>query len=154
MDATTCIRLSQVANIVGVKEASGNLSQAAKIIEGARPGFRVWSGNDEDTLPLLAVGGYGVVSVISHLVGLQVREMINKHLAGQNEEAARLHRRLLPLRDAMFIIANPIPVKFALNEVGFRVGPPRLPLCEPDAATADKIRAELKRHQIDIMVSA
>ncbi|GAG47509.1 unnamed protein product, partial [marine sediment metagenome] len=97
MTAETAIRLSHIPNIVGVKEASSNFGQTAAIIQGAREGFRVWSGNDSDTLPILALGGYGVICVISHLTGLQMRQLIESFLAGRTEEAATIHRRLLPL---------------------------------------------------------
>jgi len=152
MTAETVIRLSQIDNIIGIKEAGGNLTQISRIISGAAPGFRVWSGNDNDILPLLAVGGYGVVSVVSHLVGKQIREMIESYLRGDNENAARIHRHLVPLIDAMFVVANPIPLKCALNQVGFRVGKPRMPLTEADEKTATLIRETLKNYTIDLPV--
>jgi 4-hydroxy-tetrahydrodipicolinate synthase len=152
--ADTIVRLSHVPNIVGVKEASGNLEQIATIVENTREDFQVWSGNDGDTLPLLSVGGYGVVCVTSHLVGNQMRGMIEDYLAGRVEDAARTHRRLLPLMSTLMTAAsNPIPIKHALNLVGFQVGGLRLPLCEPDQAASDKIAAEVKRHRIDLPVA-
>ena len=151
--AETTVRLSAVENIVGIKEASGDLGQIARIIEGAAPGFRVWSGNDEDTLPTLGLGGYGVISVVSHLVGRQLRAMMEDALAGRGEEAARAHRRLLPLVQAVFLLTNPIPVKHALGQLGFPVGGLRLPLCEPDEATGERIMAEVRRHRIDLPVA-
>ncbi len=153
MTAETTLRLAAVDNIVGMKEASGDLTQIARIIEGAGAAFRVWSGADEDTLPMLSVGAYGVISVISHLVGRQLRSMIEDALAGRAAEAARTHRQLLPLIDALFLVANPIPVKHALAQLGFPVGGPRLPLCEPDASTGDRIMAEVRRHRIDLPVA-
>ncbi len=153
MTAETTVRLAAVDNIVGVKEASGDLTQIARIIEGAGGSFRVWSGADEDTLPILSMGGHGVISVISHLVGRQVRSMIEDALAGRAAEAARSHRKLLPLIDALFLVANPIPVKYALAQLGFPVGGLRLPLCEPDAATGERIMAEVRRHRIDLPVA-
>jgi 4-hydroxy-tetrahydrodipicolinate synthase len=152
LSAETAIRLSQIENIIGVKEASGNLAQAANIISGARDGFLVWSGNDGDNLPIIASGGYGAVSVISHLVGNQIKEMIDHILGGQIDKAAVIHRHLFPLVDAMFVVANPIPVKYALNQVGFRVGKPRLPLTEPDEKSAGIIRDTLKKYKIDLPV--
>jgi len=153
MTVETTLRLSRVPNIVGVKEASGNLDQIARIVDGAPEGFRVWSGNDGDTLLVLAVGGYGVICVLSHLTGLQMKQLIESYLAGRTEEAAKLHRRLLILNNALMTLAsNPIPIKYALNQVGFRVGPPRLPLVEPDEATGEKIMAEVRRHHIDLPV--
>jgi 4-hydroxy-tetrahydrodipicolinate synthase len=153
MTAETTIRLSQIENIAGVKEASGDFVQISNIVEHARPGFRVWSGSDEDTLPMLSVGCYGVISVISHLVGRQVRTMIDDHLAGKADAAAATHRRLLPLIDALFCVTNPIPVKYALRQLGVAVGGLRLPLCEPDEANAARIMAEVRRHKIDLPVA-
>jgi len=146
----TVIRLSKVDNIIGVKEASANFKQISEIIQGVDDDFLVYSGNDGDTMLLMALGGYGVVGVITHLVGLQTKDMINKLLAGKTEEAAAIHRRLLPLVDAMFMVTNPIPLKFAMNQLGLNVGPLRLPLCEPDEKVANAILAELKNHKIDL----
>ena len=152
MAPETAIRLSQVDNIVGVKEASGNLEQIAKIIQGARGDFLVWSGNDSDTFPVMAMGGYGVISVASHLVGKQIQEMIQQTVRGKMKEAAAIHLNLLPLINALFIVSNPIPVKYALNHVGFRVGKPRLPLTEPDDKSKALIEATLKNYRIDLPI--
>ncbi len=152
--AETTVRLSHIPTMAGVKDASGNLEQTARIIDESRDDFRVWSGNDGDTLPILSVGGYGVICVVSHLVGLQMKSLIEKFVSGQVKEAAEIHRRLLPLMSSLMTLAsNPIPIKHALNEVGFRVGGYRLPLCEPDAATGEKIVAEVRRHRIDLPVA-
>jgi len=150
--ADTIIRLSKIDNIVGVKEASGNLGQIAEIIQGTREDFLVYSGNDSDTFPILALGGYGVISVASHLVGIQIKDMMEKFLNGKPQEAAEIHRYLLPLIDALFIVPNPMPVKWALNYVGFPVGKPRLPLIEPDEKSADLIQATLKNYKIDLPI--
>ena len=152
MTADTVIRLSKVDNIIGVKEASGNFEQIAKIIQETSDDFFVWSGNDTDTFPILALGGYGIISVASHLVGNQIKQMIDSFVGGQVAEAAAIHRRLLPLVDALFIISNPIPVKYAVNQVGFRVGKTRLPLTEPDEKTAAIIKDTLKNYTIDLPV--
>lgn len=149
----TVVRLSKIENIIGVKEASGNLEVIGKIIQGTGKDFLLWSGNDGDTLPILAIGGYGVISVISHLAGKQLKDMMDKFLAGRYQEAAAAHHRLMPLINAMFIVANPIPVKYAVNKVGFRVGKPRLPLLEPDEKTAAAIDAVLKNYKIDLPVA-
>lgn len=146
----TVIRLSKVDNIVGVKEASANFHQISEIIDGVGDDFLVYSGNDGDTLLLMALGGYGVVGVITHLVGAQTKDMINLFLAGKTSEAAVIHRHLLPLVDSMFQIANPIPLKYAMNLLGFRVGGTRLPLCEVDEKTASAIAATLKNYKIDL----
>ncbi len=139
-------------NIIGIKEASGNLGQIADIIRNTGDDFFVWSGNDNDTFHLLTLGGYGVVSVVSHLVGNQIKEMINDVLSGRTDEAASIHHHLLPLFDAMFVVSNPIPVKYAVNYVGFNVGKPRLPLTEPDEKSAALIRDKLKNYKIDLPV--
>jgi 4-hydroxy-tetrahydrodipicolinate synthase len=152
LSADTTIRLSHIDNIIGVKEASGNLGQISKIITEAREGFLVWSGNDSDTFHILALGGYGIISVASHLVGNQIKEMIDSAISGKMDEAASIHHRLLPLIDALFIISNPVPVKYALNQLGFYVGKPRLPLTEPDEKSAAIIRETLKKYKIDLPV--
>jgi 4-hydroxy-tetrahydrodipicolinate synthase len=148
--ADTMIKLSQIGNIVGIKEASGNLGQIANIIQGASGDFLVYSGNDSDTFPILALGGYGVISVASHVVGIQMKNMMEKFLDGEIQEAASIHRHLLPLINALFVVSNPVPVKYALNYLGFPVGKPRLPLTEPDEKSAELIRATLKDYKIDL----
>ncbi|MBE9482885.1 MAG: 4-hydroxy-tetrahydrodipicolinate synthase [Chloroflexi bacterium] len=150
--ADTVIKLSQIDNIVGVKEASSNLGQIAEIIQRTKEDFLVYSGNDSDTFPILALGGYGVISVASHLVGIQIKDMMEKFLNGKPQEAARIHRHLLPLVNALFIVSNPMPVKWALNYVGFSVGKPRLPLIEPDEKSADLIQATLKNYKVDLPI--
>jgi 4-hydroxy-tetrahydrodipicolinate synthase len=151
MAPETVVRLAAVDNIVGVKEASGNMDQAARIIEGVkRQDFFLWSGNDSDTLPLMALGGYGVISVASHLLGLQIREMIRKHLAGDTAGATAIYLRIMPMMCALFVVANPIPLKYALNRVGFPVGRPRLPLVEADEKAAAAIDAALQGTTIDL----
>ena len=152
LSADTTIKLSQIDNIIGIKEASGNLGQVAKIISQTEQDFLVWSGNDGDTLPILTLGGYGVISVASHLVGNQIKAMIDNFINGKTSEAASIHRRLLPLIDALFIVSNPIPVKYALNHIGFNVGKPRLPLTEPDEKSAALIKDTLKNYQIALPV--
>lgn len=150
MTADTTIKLSKIDNIVGVKEASADFGQIARIIEGVDKNFIVYSGNDADTFPILSLGGYGVIGVITHLVGKQYKKMMDNFFAGKIEEAARLHRRFIPLVNTMFIIGSPMPIKYALNYVGFRVGKPRLPLVEPDEKTRAAIEQTLKNYKIDL----
>ena len=152
LSAETVINLSHIDNIIGIKEASGNLGEISKIITNTGDDFLVWSGNDSDTLPILALGGYGVISVASHLVGNQIREMINNVTSGKVDEAASIHRRLLPLVNALFVVSNPIPVKYALNYLGFNVGKPRLPLTELDEKSAAFIKDTLKNYKIDLPI--
>ena len=146
----TTIKLSQIDNIIGIKDASGNLDQIAKVISGSRDGFLIYSGNDDDTLPILSIGGHGVISVASHLVGRQMQEMITCAIEGRPDRAAQIHRDLMPLFKAMFVVANPIPIKYALNHIGFRVGPPRSPLTPPDEQSATIIEETLKKYRIDL----
>ena len=154
MTAATTVRLAEdCPNIAGVKEASGDLEQIAEIIRSAPPHFRVWSGNDGDNLAILAMGGYGAVSVLSHLVGGQIKAMYKAWEAGDTAKAGEIQVRLAPLVKAMFLVGNPVPVKWALNEIGFRVGPPRPPLVEPDDAIREQIRAVLDNTEIDLIAA-
>jgi 4-hydroxy-tetrahydrodipicolinate synthase len=148
--AETVIRLSEIKNIIGIKEASGNLEEIGKIISGSKKGFLVWSGNDSDFLPLMKMGGYGVISVASHLVGQQMKDCMKYYIAGKIAEADKIYLDLMPLIKALFVVSNPVPVKYALNQVGFNVGKPRLPLVEPDAKSAASIKETLKGYQIDL----
>ena len=152
MEAATTLRLAgEVPNIVGVKEASANFKQIGEIMSGAPDGFRVWSGNDGDTLPLLALGAYGVVSVASHLVGTQIAEMIHASMSGDNPRAAKIHHRLMPLVDALFVTSSPIPLKYALNTLGMRVGNTRLPLVPIDPKSQAIMDAALASCRIDLL---
>ncbi len=153
LSVDTVVALSQIDNIIGVKEASGNLDQIASIIEQTGEDFVVYSGNDSDTLPIMALGGYGVISVASHLVGRQMQEMIGSILEGRLDKAAQIHRSLLPLFSAMSVLSNPIPVKYALNHVGFNVGSVRLPLVPPDRESAAIIERALRDTRIDLPLS-
>jgi len=129
MTAETTLRLANdVENIVGVKEASGDLAQIARIVQGAPEGFEVLSGDDEMTLPMMGMGCTGVISVASHVAGLQMREMVEAHASGDHTRALSLHLHLLPLFKSLFMTANPIMVKDALAQCGFAVGTCRLPL--------------------------
>ena len=140
-------------NIVGVKEASGNLDAVSKIVEEAGDGFRVWSGDDQITLPLLSVGGYGVISVCTHLVGEQMKSMVQAYVSGRVGEAAQIHRRLLPLMTALMTVSsNPAPVKHALNEAGCRVGGLRLPLFGLDDQASERLMTEVRRYRIDLPI--
>jgi 4-hydroxy-tetrahydrodipicolinate synthase len=150
MTAETTLRLSQVANIIGIKEAADDLSQVGAIIRGAPNGFRVWSGNDSDTFAQMCVGGYGVVSVASHLVGNQIKRMIDLTVAGDLAAAAAEHRRLLPLFKGLFVITSPIPIKYCINRAGFNVGGLRLPLLDADPATAAFLDNLMAGYQVDL----
>lgn len=141
----TVLRLSEVPNILAIKEASGNLDQVTQLVSALPAGFRVYSGDDALTLPILAIGGHGVVSVVSHLAGLRLAEMVKAFHVGNVATAARLHQELYPLIKAMFITTNPVPVKAALNLLGLQVGPPRLPLVEATDAEKNALRQILQQ---------
>ncbi|MGE5543206.1 MAG: 4-hydroxy-tetrahydrodipicolinate synthase, partial [Bacillota bacterium] len=138
--AATVLRLAQTRNIVAIKEAGGSLDQAGEIVAKAPEGFVVYSGDDSLTLPLMSVGGVGVVSVAAHLVGREMKDMIESFEAGDVNRAKRLHLRLLPLFKALFITTNPVPVKAALAMAGFPVGGVRQPLWMMEAKEEQVLR--------------
>jgi len=145
MTAATTLRCAAEPGIVGVKEASGSIDQMGFVCAGAPAGFRVWSGDDSFTLPLLAVGGYGVICVVSHLAGRSMRAMIDAFGAGRNDEARRIHLGLLPVINAlMTTAANPVPVKSVLNALGFPAGPFRLPLVPLPDADLNRVLAAVR----------
>lgn len=140
----TMARLAEIDNIIALKEASGDLNQAAEMVRVLPKNFLVYSGDDSMTLPMLSVGAVGVVSVASHLVGRQIASMINDYLQGAVEKAARTHSELLPLFRVLFLTTNPIMVKAALNLLGINVGPTRLPLVEATAAELEALKEVLR----------
>ncbi|MEZ4553485.1 MAG: 4-hydroxy-tetrahydrodipicolinate synthase [Dehalococcoidia bacterium] len=153
MTAETTLRLArEVPNIVGIKEASGDMEQIGAILDHAPEEFKVWAGDDSAAVSIVERGGWGVISVASHLVGRQIGEMLAAAAAGQIEEARRLEAALMPLFNVLFIETNPIPVKFALNHVGFRVGGLRLPMVEASEAAQSQVVAELAKHQVDLPI--
>lgn len=152
MSHETTIRLSEIDNIVGIKEAGSDMDQIARIIDGAKPGFLVWSGNDNETFYIMAMGGYGVVSVASHLIGSQIKQMMGLLLEGDIEGAAAEHRRMHPMFKALFVESNPIPVKYGLNRAGFDVGNPRLPLIPASEKAAAEIDRVMAQYAIDLPV--
>ena len=152
MTDETTLRLSKIDNIIGTKEASGDMNQIARIIQSA-PDFKVWSGDDNQTFLIMSMGGYGVVSVVSHLVGNQIKHMMGLLLEGDIEGAATEHRRLLPIFLGMFVESNPIPVKYAVNRVGIKVGDPRLPMIPPSDMAIGQIEKLLNEFEIDLPVS-
>jgi len=126
----TVARLAAIPNIVAIKEASGNLDQVSQVRRLTPPEFALYSGDDSLTLPLLAVGGQGVISVASHVAGPLIQQMVQAFQSGQVQVASELHLRLFPLFKALFTMTNPIPVKAALRLQGWAVGSPRSPLCD------------------------
>jgi 4-hydroxy-tetrahydrodipicolinate synthase len=128
----TMSRLAEISNIVAIKEASGSLDQASQIRCHTPADFGIYSGDDSLTLPVLAVGGCGVVSVASHLVGPQIQSMVQAYEAGKPRLATKIHLQLLPLFKVLFVTSNPVPLKVALAKRGWPVGNVRSPLCMPD----------------------
>lgn len=129
MTVQTTLRCAELPGILGVKEASGSIDQMSQIAAAKPERFRMWAGDDGFTLPLMAVGGYGVICVVSHLAGGSMKRMLEAYLAGDNETARRIHLGLTPVINAlMTTAANPVPVKSVINALGFNVGPFRLPL--------------------------
>jgi 4-hydroxy-tetrahydrodipicolinate synthase len=129
MNVDTVARLAHdVENIVALKEANADLTQMAEIIDRTPDHFNLYTGDDKMTIPCLAVGGTGVVSVASHIIGNEMTEMIQLFVSGENEKAAALHRKLLPIFEGIFITSNPSPIKAALALKGLDVGGVRLPL--------------------------
>src|SRR5881398_3056780 len=129
MTAATTLRCAELPGIIGVKEASGDLDQIGLICAGKPPKFKVWSGDDSWTLPILAVGGYGVICVVSHIAGRSMKKMIDAYVRADNDVARDIHLGLLPVIKAlMTTAANPVPIKSLLNAMGFAAGPFRLPL--------------------------
>lgn len=140
----TVARLSEIKNIIGIKEATGSLQQVSDILEYSKKGFIVLSGDDFTTLPLLAIGGHGVISVTSNVLPRMVSDMVRSFEAGKMEEARRLHYKLQPLHRAMFIETNPIPVKTALAMMGMIGEEMRLPLVAMTEANRAKLISALK----------
>jgi 4-hydroxy-tetrahydrodipicolinate synthase len=141
----TVARLAEIPNIVAVKEASGNLDQASQIRCLTSPEFAIYSGDDSLTLPMLAVGGSGVVSVASHLVGEQLQQMIKAFEVGQVQVATQIHLQLFDLFKALFLTTNPILVKTALKLQGWDVGSTRPPLCDPPVEVTQKLKDVLSQ---------
>ena len=152
MSVETTVRLSQIPNIVSIKDASGNLDAMADIITNAAEGFTVYSGDDSFTLPLLSIGGTGVISVASHIIGNEMKEMIANFNNGKLQEAAAAHRRLLPIFKGLFTAPNPTPVKAALNLKGIQVGGVRLPLVPLNEEETKTLQTTLEKSNITVRV--
>ena len=128
IDVDTIVKLSAIPNIVALKESTGDIAAATEIIANTDESFQLYSGDDYLTLPMLAIGAKGVVSVAAHIIGNEMQEMIKTFESGETQKAALMHQRLLPVMNGMFIAPNPTPVKTALQMKGIDVGSVRLPL--------------------------
>lgn len=140
----TVARLAEIDNIVAIKESAGNMDQVSELRIKLPPDFLIYSGDDSLTLPMMALGATGVISVASHVAGPRIREMIAAFQRGDERTALRIHLELFPLFRALFVTTNPIPVKRALNLTGFNAGPTRLPLPELDEESEEILKQALK----------
>lgn len=147
IEPDTLIRLSQIPNIVASKEAHSDLDHVTEIIENTAGDFKIYSGDDNLTLPMMSIGGYGIVSVASNVIGKEIRQMIDHFLAGDAVKAAEQHRRLFPMFKGLFVCPNPVLVKYALNVSGMNVGGVRPPLVEAGEAEKEMIRNLLGKLQ-------
>lgn len=146
----TCLELSKIDNIVAIKEASGNISQVAEIANLCKDNLAIYSGNDDQVLPILSLGGLGVISVLSNIIPKDVHNMVENFFNGNVIEATKLQLDTLNLTSSLFCEVNPIPVKAACNMIGFNVGTPRLPLIEMSDAGKERLRKEMINYGIKI----
>lgn len=147
MAPETIAKLSQIKNFIGVKDAAGDVNQTSTIRMLCKDDFIIWSGDDSLTLPMMSVGGYGVISVASHVVGKDIKAMIEAFASGNTKKAQELHIKLMPIFKVLFITSNPAPLKYALSLMGMDCGVPRLPLVEPtekEKELISKVMKELK----------
>ena len=144
----TCLELSKIKNIVAIKEASGNLSQVAKIASLCRENLDIYSGNDEQIIPVLSLGGKGVISVLSNIMPKYTHEMTMRYFKGEVQEATKMQLDVIDLIDTLFAEVNPIPVKYALNLMGYNYGKPRLPLIELSDSNKKIMEEVMKKHQL------
>lgn len=145
---TTCLELSKIDNIVAIKEASGNISQVAKIASLCGNNLDIYSGNDDQIIPVLSLGGRGVVSVISNIMPRYTSNMLNNYFEGNVAKATNMQLNIIDMTDALFCEVNPIPAKYALNELGYDYGKPRLPLVELTESNKTKVRKIMKKHDL------
>ena len=138
--ATVAALVKNVKNIVGIKAASGDLSQIAKTVSLAGEKLELYSGNDDQVLPVLSLGGLGVISVLSNVAPKQTHDMVMKFLEGDIKDATKLQIEAIPLVNALFCEVNPIPVKTAMNMMGMEVGPLRMPLCEMEECNKEILK--------------
>ena len=140
----TALELSKHPLINGIKEASGNISQVAKIAQLCGDELNIYSGNDDQIVPLLALGGKGVISVLSNVAPQYTHDICAKWFAGETQESLQMQLKALPLCKALFADVNPIPVKWAMNRLGWQAGACRLPLVEPSAAVQDQLETAMR----------
>lgn len=150
IDVNTIWKLAEVDNIIAIKEASGDMEQVSRITRSMPDDFYVYSGDDGLTMPILSVGGHGIISVAAHIVGREIKEMVSSFKRGDIEKAVTLHKQLSPIFSGMFITTNPIPVKTALNMIGMDVGGLRPPLIEMTQSEREELANILKSSRVDL----
>ena len=144
IEPETCLELSKISNIVGIKEASGNISQVSKITNLCKDNLAIYSGNDDQIMPILSLGGLGVISVLSNIYPKYVHNLVMDYLTGNWQKATASQIYAIPLIGALFSEVNPIPIKYAVNKIGFNCGVPRLPLIELSDKNKEKIDLLMK----------
>lgn len=142
--------VKNVKNIVGIKAASGDLSQIAKAVSMSEGKLELYSGNDDQILPILSVGGLGVISVLSNIAPQQTHDMVMNYLNGNTAEATRMQIEAIPLINALFCEVNPIPVKEAMNLMGMNAGPTRMPLCEMEDANRERLKKAIQDYGLKL----
>ena len=148
--ATVAALVKNVKNIVGIKAASGDLSQIAKMMSMAGEDLELYSGNDDQILPIMSLGGLGVISVLSNVAPKQTHDIVMKFMEGDTREAARLQLEAIPLINALFCEVNPMPVKRAMNMMGMEVGPLRMPLCEMEESNKETLAKAMKDYGLKL----
>jgi len=150
INPSTLLKLCAMPNIVAIKEASGNISQIAQIKALCGDNLDIYSGNDDQVIPILSLGGFGVISVLANIIPTDIHNMCELYLKGEHAKALEIQLGYLPLNNSVFIETNPIPVKTAMNLMGMEVGPLRLPLCEMEENNLQFLKKELKAYNIPL----
>ena len=150
INPSTLLKLCEVQNIVAIKEASGDISQIAQIKALCGDRLDIYSGNDDQVIPLLSLGAIGVISVLANIIPTDIHNMCDLYLKGEHEKALKIQLNSLALNNSLFIETNPIPVKTAMNLMGMEVGPLRLPLCEMEENNLQILKKELKEYNIPL----
>lgn len=146
----TLLKLCSIQNIVAVKEASGNISQIVQIKALCGDNLNIYSGNDDQVIPILSLGGIGVISVIANIIPTDIHNMCELYFQGNHEQALKIQLKSLALNNSLFTETNPIPVKTAMNLMGMEVGPLRLPLCEMEDNNLQTLKKELRAYNIPL----
>ncbi|MBN18779.1 MAG: 4-hydroxy-tetrahydrodipicolinate synthase [Chloroflexi bacterium] len=150
MTTETTLKLAEINNVIGIKEASSDIEQITNIIKHSNDNFQVWSGNDDETFGIMTLGGFGIVSVASNIIGNQIKKMMNHIIQGDFIKGSDEHKRLLPIFKALFWETNPVPIKYAVNKSGFNVGSTRLPMYAPSKEFTEKFDPIFDKYEIDL----